>query len=109
MAALVFDVSLARPVYKNAQLMITRRIHGREFRLRPCEKVNAILRYVLAVVAERTGVRLHAVMVMSNHWHVCLSDPEGRVCEFTRDCHSFIARMVNAAHGEVESIWAMNE
>ena len=49
---------------------------------------------------------MHAVVAMSNHWHVCLSDPEGRVCEFTRDCHSFIARMVNAAHGDFESIWS---
>lgn len=108
-SALVLGVSVARPVHKNTQLMLTRRIHGREFRLRPCKKVNAIIRYVLAVVAERTGVRLHAVVAMSNHWHVCLSDPEGRVCEFTRDCHSFIARTVNAAHGEFESIWSSEQ
>lgn len=94
---------------KNAQLMITRRMHGRAFRLRPCEGINAIIRYVLAVVAERTGVRLHAVIAMSNHWHVCLSDPEGRVCEFTRDCHSLIARMVNASYGEFESIWSSEQ
>jgi len=107
--ALTLCVSHARPVHKGAQLMITRRMHGREFRLRPSKRVNAIVSYVVAVVAERTGVRLHAMVVMSNHWHVCLSDPEGRVCEFTRDCHALIARMVNAAHGEFESIWSREQ
>jgi len=64
---------------------------------------------VVAVVAKRTGIRLHCVVVMSNHWHVCASDPEGRVCEFTRDCHAFIARAVNAVHGEFESLWSSEQ
>ncbi len=102
-------MSLARPVHKMASLMISKRIHGREFRLRPCKSINEIVRYVVAVISQRTGVKVHCIMVMSNHWHVCVTDPEGRICDFTRDCHSFIARAVNAIHGDVESQWSREQ
>ena len=64
------------------------------------------MRYVLAVIAQRTGIRLHCVAALSNHWHLVVTDPEGRVCEFTRDCHAFIARAINAHHGDFESVWS---
>jgi len=86
--------------------MITKRVFGRQFRLRPCELTNAIIRYVVAVIAKKTGIKIHCIVAMSNHWHVCLTDPEGRISEFTRDCHAFIARAVNAAHGDFESLWS---
>jgi len=106
---LPWRMSIARPVYREARLMITKRVHGRVFRLRPSKRVNEIVGYVVAVVAARTGIRLHCIVVMSNHWHVCLTDPGGRVCEFTRDCHAFIARAVNAAHGDFESLWSSEQ
>ena len=102
-------MSLARPVYKESRLMITKRVRGREFRLRPCREINAIIRYVVAVVAERTGIQLACIVALSNHWHVCLSDPEGRICEFTRDCHALIARAINAEYGDFEGFWSSEQ
>jgi hypothetical protein len=99
-------VSLARPVFKKAKLMLARRVRGRTFLLRPSKRTNQIVRYVVAVMVRRWRVTLHAIMTMGNHWHVCLSDPEGNVVDFQRDCHSFIARALNAAHGEFESVWS---
>jgi putative transposase len=99
-------MSAARPVYKGVRLFVTRRVAHRVFRLRPSRRVNQIVRYVVAVVAARTNIRIHAIVVMSNHWHVCLSDPDGRICEFTRDCHAFIARAVNAGYGDFENLWS---
>jgi hypothetical protein len=43
---------------------------------------------------------------MSNHWHLCLTDSEGAIVDFQRDCHAFIARALNASDGEIESLWA---
>ena len=106
---LIGSMSLARPVYKDARLMVTKRVHGREFRLRPCKEINAIIRYVVAVVAERTGIRLACIVAMSNHWHLILSDPEGNICEFTRDCHALIARAINAEFGDFEGIWSSEQ
>ena len=45
--------------------MLTKRVHGREFRLRPSNKTNAIIRYVVAVVARRTGIRVHCLTALS--------------------------------------------
>jgi len=102
-------MSLPRAINKNACIMITRRIHVRQFRLLPVGEVAAIIKYVVAVVAKRTGIRLHCVIVMSNHWHVVLTDPDGRVPEFTRDCHALIARALNAQYGDFESIWSREQ
>ncbi len=107
--ALTKHMTLARPVHKMASLMITKRVHRREFRLRPCKSINEIVRYVVAVIGQRTGVQLHCITAMSNHWHICLTDPEGRICDFTRDCHSLIARAVNAIHGDFESQWSREQ
>jgi hypothetical protein len=104
--AVTVRVSVARPVFKKASLMLTRRVRGRTFLLRPSKRTNQIVRYVVAVMAHKWNMMLHAVMVMSNHWHPCFGDPDGNVVEFQRDCHSFITRALNAAHGEFESMWS---
>ncbi len=96
----------ARPVVPGSVIFLTRRIHKRQFLLRPSERLNKLLEYILAVVAERYEIALHAVCVMSNHWHVVLSDPHGSIVDFERDCHSVMARAVNTMYGDFESLWA---
>ncbi len=86
--------------------MLTRRARRRTFLLRPSKRTNKIVAYVVAVVAARRNIQLHALVVMSNHWHVCLTDPDGAVVDFQRDCRQFIARAVNAYHGEFENLWS---
>jgi len=86
--------------------MLTRRVRGRTFLLRPSKRVNQLVRYVVAVMVRKWRMKLHAITVLSNHWHLCLSDPEGNVVDFQRDCHSFVARGLNAGHGEFESVWS---
>ena len=88
--------------------MLTRRARGRTFLLRPSKRTNQVVAYVVAVVAARRNIQLHALVVMSNHWHVCLTDPDGAIVDFQRDCHQFIARGINAHHGEFESLWSSN-
>jgi putative transposase len=102
-------VSLARPILKGVSLMLNRRVRGRTFLLRPCKRTNQIVGYVAAVMATRWNILIHALVVMSNHWHVCLTDPDGRVVEFQRDCHQFITPALNAPQGEFESLWASAE
>ncbi len=86
--------------------MLTRRARGRTFLLRPSKRTNQIVAYIVAVVAARRNIQLHALVVMSNHWHVCLTDPDGAIVKFQQDCHQFIARAINAHHGEFESLWS---
>lgn len=86
--------------------MITRRCLGRMFLLRPSKDLNRLFSYILAVAAKRYGICLHALCVLSNHFHIVLSDPEGRLPTFERDLDSLVARSVNALHGRWESFWA---
>ena len=89
--------------------MITRRVRSRQFLLHPCKNTSQIILYIVAVVASRYAIEIHSLVVLSDHWHLTITDPEGRVCDFTRDCHSTIARALNAEYGDVESLWASRQ
>ena len=86
--------------------MLTRRVHHRTFLLRPSKWCLQIMAYVLAVMQDKWNIDIHAVTVLSNHVHLCLTDPGGHIVSFQRDCHSFWARALNATHGEFESVWS---
>ena len=95
-----------RRVVPGTQYLLSRRCSERRFFLRPSKALNDILRYVLAVAAERYGVTLHALCVLSNHIHIVLTDVHGRLPEFERYLDSLVARSINALHGRWESFWA---
>ncbi len=99
-------MSVARPIVKGTRFMLTRRVRGRRFLLRPSKRTNEIIGYVVAVMQAKWGVRVHCLVAMSNHWHLVLSDPDAHAVEFQRDCHAFIARALNASHGEFENVWS---
>ena len=99
-------MSKARPVFPGAVLFTTRRVHKRQFLLRPSKKVNQIIEYVLAVLAERHGILLHAICILSNHGHDVSTDPDGKIVEFRRELHALLARHINALFGEFEAFWA---
>ncbi len=60
----------------------------------------------MAAAAEHTGVVLHAVCVMSNHWHAVVSDPEARLPEFLERAHRLIAKCQNAVLRRWENLWS---
>jgi REP element-mobilizing transposase RayT len=85
--------------------LITRRCSERRFFLRPSIETTTILRYVLAVLAERYGIVLHAYCALSNHVHIVLTDPDARLPDFQRDLGALVARAVNCALGRWEAFW----
>jgi REP element-mobilizing transposase RayT len=95
-----------RQIIPGATLMITRRCLGRMFLLRPSKATNELFHYVLAVAAERYGIYLHAICVMSNHFHCILTDPLGHLPKFEQYLDGLVARSLNALHGRWESFWA---
>ena len=78
------EVSIARPVFKNATLMLTRRVRRWEMLLRPSKLLNQIVGYVVAVMASKWKISIHALEVLSNHWHAVFTDPEGNAVSFQR-------------------------
>jgi REP element-mobilizing transposase RayT len=67
---------------------------------------NAVFVYVLAVAARRFGIQVHAFCVLSNHFHLVITDPEARLPAFEQYLDSLVARALNASLGRWESFWA---
>jgi len=42
---------------------------------------------------------------LGNHYHLLVTDPDARVCDFVRDLNSLIARSLNAELGHWEHFW----
>jgi REP element-mobilizing transposase RayT len=60
-------VSRARPIYAGDTLLVTRRASRRMLLLRPGERVNEIIGYLLAVFSQKYNIKIHAVCVLGNH------------------------------------------
>jgi putative transposase len=99
-------VAHPRRIVTDATYLITRRCSQRTFRLRPRAETNNIFLYCLAFAMQKTGVRLHAACVMSNHHHLIVTDPNGLLPDFLRELHRLTAKAINASQGEWENLWA---
>ena len=95
-----------RQVLPNATYLVTRRTAQRQFLLKPSDLTNAIFGYLLAVAAARYAIDVHAYVVMSNHYHLVLTDTLGRLPLFGQFLDSLVARALNASYGRWESFWA---
>lgn len=94
-----------RRVLPGATYLVTRRCTRREFRLRPSESTNAIFLFVLAVAARRYRVRLHAFCVLSNHFHLVVTDSQARLPAFLQYLDSLVGRATNASMGRWEDFF----
>ena len=95
-----------RQILPGCTYLVTRRCTQRQFLLSPSNRTNRNVEYCLAVAAERTGVLLHAVCVMSNHWHGVVTDPEARLPEFLEIFHKLLAKAQNASLDRCENFWS---
>jgi len=86
--------------------MVTRRVSQRQFLLRPSRAANQIFRYCLAWAASRYRVDVHAVCVLSNHYHIVCTDTLGRLPDFVAELNKLVAKCVNASLGRWENLWA---
>jgi REP element-mobilizing transposase RayT len=98
-------MSRARQILAGTTYLVTRRCSEQRFFLRPSERVNAIILFLLAVAAERSGILLHAYCVLSNHWHIVLTDPGGRLPVFNQYVDSLVARAVNFVNRRKDHFW----
>lgn len=89
--------------------LVTRRCTQRQFLLKPSRSTNQIIQYCLALAAKQTGVRLHTVCFMSNHWHGVVTDPLARLPEFLERFHRLLARAQNASLGRWENLWSSDK
>jgi len=95
-----------RQVLPGTTYLVTRRCSQRQFLLSPSPVTNDVFRYVLAVATRRFGVRVHVFCVLSNHFHMVVTDPDARLPAFEQYLDSLVARALNASLGRWESFWA---
>lgn len=95
-----------RQVLAGATYLVTRRCAQRQFLLKPSRTTNQVFLYLLALAAERFGIEVHAFCVLSNHFHLVVTDREARLPAFHQFLDALVARAVNAWLGRWEAFWA---
>ena len=61
---------------------------------------------LMGIAAKKTGIEVHAIVVLSNHYHIILTDPYARLPEFMDHLHKLVAKCVNASLGRWENLWS---
>jgi len=100
------SVTVPRRIIKDATYLVSRRCTQREFLLTPSALTNLVFKYVLAVAAARHGVLVHAACVMSDHFHLVVTDRRANLPSFSQLLDGVVAKALNALHGRWENFWA---
>ena len=96
----------ARPQYAGASYRFTIRCSERRYMLSPgYPEVANLMGYMFSTAANRYGILVHSLCVMSDHLHSDCTDSNGRWSDFCRDFASQSARALNAFHGRWEATW----
>jgi len=95
-----------RQLLPGTTYLVTRRCLQRQFLLRPSKLTNKVFGFLLAVAARRFDVDLHACCVMSNHFHLVVTDRKAQLPAFHRYLDSLVARSMNALLGRRDYFWA---
>lgn len=96
----------ARPVRPGDRVKITRRVFERRFFLRPSPELADLIGYWLAVCLQAHGIKLHAAVFMSNHYHLDVTDTFGNLPAFKNHFNAVLARAVNAHRRRFDKFWS---
>jgi REP element-mobilizing transposase RayT len=98
-------MSLARQVLPMATYLITRRVILRQMLLRPDQRMTQTLRYLLAILAHRHGIQVHAFCAMSTHIHLVVTDVRGALPEFLHSFHRMVALCTKVLRHWNDVVW----
>ena len=85
--------SKAKPVLKGQTILATARTVRGEYWLKADKNgiIDNMLGYLMAHYAKMYGVQIHSAVVMSNHYHIMLTDPRGSRIGFFQALNGAIA------------------
>ncbi len=98
-------MSPPRPILPGATYLITRRTVLRHMLLRPDHVMNQILYYLLAVLASKYQVQVHAFCAMSTHIHLVATDVHGTLPMFLGEFHRISAMCTKVLRGWDDAVW----
>jgi putative transposase len=94
-----------RQILPGTTFLVTRRCTQRQFLLRPSKVTNQVFLYLLALAADRYGIEVHAYCVMSNRYHLVVTDADARLPAFMQYLDGLVGRAINALLGRDEAFW----
>jgi REP element-mobilizing transposase RayT len=97
-----------RQVLAGTTYLVSNRCLHRLFFLKPSKVTSDVFLYLLAVAAERYGIEVHAYCVMSNHYHLVVTDPFARLPGFEQYLDGLLARVLNSALGRRDVFWGLD-
>jgi putative transposase len=103
---MVIGMSEPREIVRGTTYLLTRRCFQRQFLLKPSALVCQIVLYCLAVAAKSTGMLVHAVCVMANHYHMVVTDVNGLLPDFMHWLNKHVARCLNEHYGRRDALWS---
>jgi REP element-mobilizing transposase RayT len=94
-----------RQILPDTTYLVTRRCAQRQFLLRPSKVTSQVFLYLLALGARRYGIEVHAYCVMSNHYHLVVTDLDAQLPAFLQYLDGLAGRAINALLGHGEAFW----
>jgi putative transposase len=94
-----------RQLLTGTTYLVTRRCAQRQYLLRPSKLTSQVFLYLLAVGAQRYRIDVHAYCVMSNHYHLVVTDPAAQLPLLLQFMDGLTGRALNALHGRREAFW----
>lgn len=97
-----------RLVVPKETYVVMRRCSERRFFLRPDAEVTKMMRFCIAAAALNYKMQVHAAVVMSNHYHLVITDTEGNMSSFMAWLNhvSALFLKVYRDRGRGETIWS---
>ena len=94
-----------RRILAGATYAVSRRTLRRHHLLRPDPATNNLFIYALAVCAKRFEIRVHAVCLMSTHYHLVVTDVCGLLPLFLAHFHRMVALAIKVARKWEGPVW----
>jgi hypothetical protein len=98
-------MSLPRRIQAGCIQMVTRRTERRHHLFRPDPGLTALYSYCLAIAAQQFGIAVHAVVLMSTHEHLIVTDTRGELPRFLQQLHRLVALSVKSLRKWEGSVW----
>jgi putative transposase len=98
-------MSQPRQILPRSTYLVTRRSLRRHYLLRPEYFVNNLFVFLLAVLAAKYSIAIHAFCVMSSHEHLIVTDTLGKLPDFLRDFHRLTALALKVLRKWEGSVW----
>ena len=102
-------MTMPRQLLPGSTYLVSRRCSERRFFLRPDNFVGQVFLYVLGCAAALLGVHLHVATILSNHYHMCVTDTRGWLPRLLAQLHRLVALVVKAERGIAENVWSTHK